>query len=253
MYKFFMVSVMAMSLMLSGNAYAANQGSGIHEPGTGLTNPELKEDAKGTGQGLTDVTTTPTSTTNTVSEVKAQQQVQQKLQDGTGIGNQVQNQAQNQGEANQIQTKEQSGTQNENKSGSANATQRKSQVANAVQEMLSLAEKNGGIGQEIKVIAQTQNQNQEKIESSLGKVQSRSGFAKFFIGVKDSEIKNAKELLIQKQEQVKKLVELKNQLKNEGDQKMLEEQIKILEQANLEIDNTLEKEQKGFSLFGWLF
>jgi hypothetical protein len=73
------------------------------------------------------------------------------------------------------------------------------------------------------------------------------------MGPKDSEIKNAKELLMQKQEQVKKLVELKNQLKNEGDQKTLEEQIKILEEFNLEIDTTLEKEQKGFSLFGWLF
>jgi hypothetical protein len=66
--------------------------------------------------------------------------------------------------------------------------------------MLNLANRNGGIGQEIKIIAQAQNQNQEKIENGLLKVQSRNGLAKFFIGPKDSEIKNTKELLTQKQE-----------------------------------------------------
>lgn len=250
MYKFFIISVVVMSLMLSGNVYAANQGSGIHEPGTGLTNPELKEEAKGTGQGLTDTTT---SSTGETSEVKTQQQVQQKLQDGTGSGNQIQNQVQNKGEVKQVQNREQTEAQNQNKTGSVNSEQRRSQVASAVQAMLNVAEKNGGIGQEIKVIAQTQIQNQEKIDGGLEKVQSRNGFAKFFIGPKDSEIKNTKELLTQRQEQVKKLVELKNQLKNEGDQKTLEEQIKVIEQANLEISDVLEKEQKDFSLFGWLF
>ncbi len=242
MNKFFMVSVIVMSLMLSGNAYATDQSSGIHEAGTGLTNPELKEEAKGTGQGLTGTTTSATSGVKT--ETKTQQQEQQKLQDGVGAINPTQN---------QVQNNEETGTQSQNKAGSINATQRKSQVANAVQEMLNLAEKNAGIGQEIKVIAQAQIENQEKIESNLENVQSRSGLAKFFIGPKDSEIKNTKELLIQKQEQIKKLIELKNQLKNEGDQKTLEEQIKILEEANLEVGITLEKEQKGFSLFGWLF
>jgi hypothetical protein len=249
MYKFFMVSTMLMSLMLSSSVYAANQGSGVHEPGTGITNPELKEEAQGTGQGLKDTIIPATD------EVKIQQQVQQKLQDvtGAGTGNQVQNQMQNQGEINQVKNTEQTGVQGQNKIGNVDNTQRKSQVASAVSEMLNLADRNGGIGQEIKVIAQAQNQNQEKIENGLLKVQSRSGFAKFFIGPKDNEIKNTKELLTQKQEQIKQLVELKNQLKNEGDQKTLEEQIKILEQANIEIEATLEKEQKGFSLFGWLF
>ena len=33
----------------------------------------------------------------------------------------------------------------------------------------------------------------------------------------------------------------------------LTEQIQTLEQANLEIDNSLGTEQKGLSLFGWMF
>lgn len=47
----------------------------------------------------------------------------------------------------------------------------RAQVANAVQEMLQVAERNEEFGQQIKTIAQNHNQNQEKIEASLQKTQ----------------------------------------------------------------------------------
>jgi len=182
-------------------------------------------------------------------------QTQQKLKDGSGDGSQVQNQNQikNQGETGQIQNSGQEKAQNQVGAGSGTASQRRSQVANAVQEMLQLAERNSGIGQQVKEIAQTQTQNQEKIEASLQKIQSRGGFSKFFIGANYGEINNAKKVLEQNQEQVKKLNQVQNQLVNQGDQQQLSEQIKTLEKTNLEIENLLGTEQKGFSLFGWVF
>jgi len=39
-------------MMASGQNGNATAQQGIHEPGTGLVNPELKEAAQGTGQGL---------------------------------------------------------------------------------------------------------------------------------------------------------------------------------------------------------
>jgi hypothetical protein len=181
--------------------------------------------------------------------------VGQNSNSGTETGNQVEQQTQtaNQGETNQIQTNEQSGTQNGSKSGSAVAEQRKSKVANAVQEMLQVADRNGGIGQQVKTIAQSQTQNQEKLEISLQKVQSRSGFAKFFVGPNYREINNSKKILEQNKEQINQLNQVKNQLDNQGDAQNLTQQIQTLEQANLEIENSLEIAQKGFSLFGWMF
>jgi len=44
------VTIMAV-LMMTAFAMAAQEG--IHEPGTGITNPEIKEEGQGTGQGLT--------------------------------------------------------------------------------------------------------------------------------------------------------------------------------------------------------
>jgi len=41
-----------MVLMLAVSISLASAPQGIHEPGTGIANPELKEAAQGTGQGL---------------------------------------------------------------------------------------------------------------------------------------------------------------------------------------------------------
>ncbi len=256
--KILIVGVLAITLALAGSAYAVGQ-NGNSGMGTGS---QVKQQTQTANQGETSQTKTQNGEQVQVGTnagpgagTQTQQQTEQQLQDGTGTGNQVQNQNQvkNQGEENKIQTSEQQGTQAGNKSGSAVAEQRRSKVANAVQEMLQVADRNGGIGQQVKTIAQTQTQNQEKLESSLQKVQSRSGFAKFFVGPNYGEINNAKKILEQNKEQIKQLNEVKNQLANQGDQQTLTEQIKTLEQANLEIENSLGTAQKGFSLFGWMF
>ncbi len=131
--------------------------------------------------------------------------------------------------------------------------QRRSIVANAVQEMVKVAERNGGVGQEIKVIAQTQTQNQEKLETGIQKIQSRSGFVKFFIGPNYGEIKNSQKLLEQSKKQTQELNQLRIQVVNQGDQLQIVEQIQLLEQANQQIETSLNETQKGFSLLGWIF
>jgi len=248
--KILMAGVLTMTFALAGNAYAVGQNS---NSGTGTGN-QVQQQTQTANQGETNQIQVQNSEqvqagANAVTGTQTQQQTQQKLQDGTGAGSQVQNQD----ETNQIQTSEQQGTQIGNKSGSAVAEQRRSKVANAVQEMLQVADRNSGIGQQVKTIAQTQTQNQEKLETSLQKVQSRSDFAKFFVGPNYGEISNAKKILEQNKEQIKQLNQVKNQLANQGDQQTLTEQIKMLEQANLEIENSLGTAQKGFSLLGWMF
>ncbi len=128
-----------------------------------------------------------------------------------------------------------------------------SQVSNAVQEMIQIAERNSGIGQQIKTIAQAQNQNQIKLEESLGKVQNRSGFVKFFVGPNYGEINNAQKIIEQNREQIQQLNQTMSQIANQSDQQTLTEQIKILEQSNIDIESALRNSEKGFSLLGWAF
>ncbi len=159
-------------------------------------------------------------------------QTQQRLQDGTGTGSEAR-------------------VQNKNATGTNTVQQKRSQVAEAVQEMLQVAERNGGIGQQVRIIAQNQTQNQEKIETGLNKIQGRGAFTRFFIGADYSEINNVKKLLDQNQEQIKDLNQLKGQIDNQDDLNGLNQQIEILNQANSEIMESLDLSQKGFSLFGW--
>ncbi len=194
------------------------------------------------------------------NQQQSQQQVQQSIQTvNQGEASQVQTQTNNPqtGEQNQQQgqQQEQQNLQNKSKAGIGleNAEQRRSQVANAVQEMLQVAERNNGIGEQVRVIAQAQNQNQEKIENGLQKVQNRSGLIKFFAGPDYAEIDNIQRIMEQNRFQIQQLNQIKDQLVSQEDQQVIIEQVQLLEQANLMVENILDNSRKGFSLFGWLF
>jgi len=189
---------------------------------------------------------------NTPEQNQGQPQENELAGTSTPVQNQNQNQQQNQGEENQIQNQEQEAIEVK-ETGSVVAEQRKSQVANAVHEMLQVAERNGGIGEQVRTIAQAQNQNQEQLEISLEKVQKRNEFAKLFFGPDYEEINKAEQVLVQNREQIEQLNQLQNQLTNPEDQQVLTQQIQLLEQANLEIENSLNGEKGGFSLLGWMF
>lgn len=192
-------------------------------------------------------------------EIKPGQADVQVDQTGSAVGTQEQNRVMNQGEETQIQTQEknptgaQDGTKDKaKKNGSGSPAQARSQVANAVQAMLQIADRNEGIGKQVRTVAQNQNQNREKLEKNVEKIQSRGSFAKFFIGPNYGEIKDARKTLEQNREQIRQLNQVRTQFSNQGDQQQLAEQIRILEQANLEIETLLDGAQGGFSLFGWL-
>lgn len=133
------------------------------------------------------------------------------------------------------------------------AEQSRNEVADAVQQMLQVADRVGGIGQEIKVVAQAQNENQVKIQDSINKIESRSGLVKFIAGPNYGEINNAQNVLNQNKEQITQLNQIKSQIANQSDQQKLAEQISILEQSNVKLEAALNQSGQGFSLLGWLF
>ena len=129
----------------------------------------------------------------------------------------------------------------------------RSRVANTVQEMLQVAERNEGMGSQIRIIAQNQNQNQERIESGIEKVQNRNSLTKFFVGPDYKEINKVQEIVEQNSQQIEQLIQIKDQFIDSDDQQQLIEQIQSLKQANLQVEDSIQGLQKGFSLFGWLF
>jgi hypothetical protein len=55
------ITLAALVLMLAASVSLVAAQQGIHEPGTGIANPEIKEAAQGTGQGLQNVNDTNAS------------------------------------------------------------------------------------------------------------------------------------------------------------------------------------------------
>ncbi len=196
--------------------------------------------------------------TNSEKEIQAKKNTIQTQESKTNtVQTKEQNKAINQGENTQAQIQEQSliQTQNNEKSDKESKSpgeQNRSQVANAVQEILQVADRNGGIGQQVRIIAQNQNQNQIELEKNVEQIQNRGAIAKFFIGPDYGGIANTQKLLEQTREQIRQLNQIMTQLSNKGDQQQLTEQIQVLERANQEIENIISDAQKGFSLFGWL-
>jgi|GEM_PF-1941390 hypothetical protein len=128
---------------------------------------------------------------------------------------------------------------------------RRSRVAIAVSELLKVADRTGGIGEKIRVIAQNQNEIQEKAENSLSEVKKRSGFTKFFIGPNYKKINEVKAQLEIHKKRIKELKEIKEQVQH-MDGELIQEQIKIMEGVTTELEESISSEKKGFSLFGWL-
>lgn len=234
------IIMLATNIVLACGVYAAgqNNGNGVE------MNTQSQQQTQTANQGDD---TQIQNNEQSQNEIKNQEQNNSLEQESQNEDSQekVQNK-------NQEQEQEEVKTQNKSET-SAIAEQRRSEVANAVQEMLQLADRNGGLGEQIRTIAQSQNQNQEQLETSLETIQNRSGFARFIVGLNYGEINKAEKLLEQNREQIQQLNELRNQLANQSEQTTLTEQIQALEQANTDIENILNGYQNKFSLLGWIF
>ncbi len=129
--------------------------------------------------------------------------------------------------------------------------QRRSEVANAVQKMLQVAERNEGVGDQIRQVAQVQNQIQEEAEQALSMVQERKGVVKFLIGPNYSQLKKAEEKLKEQSEKVQELESLKEQLESPEDSIVLDEKITTINQVVEKGQEEIKQQKRGFSLFGW--
>ena len=131
--------------------------------------------------------------------------------------------------------------------------ERKSRVADAVQEILKVSEKvKATVGEQIRIIAQEQNQIHEEAEKVVGEVSSRGGFARFFIGPNYSKIKDAEKLVEKYNKKLQKMGEVVAEVTAQDVVDSLNTQIQKMEQVKNELQQDIEVQKGGFSLFGWL-
>lgn len=161
-------------------------------------------------------------------------------------GNQVQNinqvKTQNEGENSQMQVNIQEAQ-----------GQSASNAALKVEELLITKILQGGIGDQIRQVAQEQKTAQQEIQAELGKVDNRGGLLKSIIGPDFKALKNMQKQVEQNQLHIQQLTQLRDQIPNEGDTAQVQEMIQILTNQNNSLQDKINLEEQFGSLFGWLF
>jgi hypothetical protein len=194
--------------------------------------------------------------------------------------NQNQQQTQNQGEDQQIQTQTQEGIEDvdnpedsetgdedegdeqlqertreqlKEQAKAVNGEEHRSTVANFVQTLLNVADREkGGIGEQVKVVAQEQERVQEKVADQIESIQKRNKIKTFLIGTNYKNIGALRSEMVQVRNRIEQLNRLMEQAENQEDKTSLQEQIQTMEQEAANIDAYLKVNESKFSLFGWL-
>lgn len=128
----------------------------------------------------------------------------------------------------------------------------KSEVALFVHNLKAIGEIEGGIGQQVNVVAQAQNDAQPKVEVAIADANDRSGFVKFLVGPKYGSISEIQTAIIENQTRIKVLTDLTNQMTDPVVKQVLQDQITILTQQNTNLQKFVTESESGVSLFGWL-
>lgn len=151
-----------------------------------------------------------------------------------GNQNQQEDQGQQAREQKQIQTQE-----------------HRSAVADFVQSLERVADDKFGIGQQVRTIAQEQNQSAETTVQAMEKVQTRNRIKAFFLG---SDYKNLGALRSEMVKTRNRLEQLNRLMENVGEEEKTELQNKIqaMEQEQEKIESFIKENESKFSLFGWV-
>lgn len=217
------------------------------------TTPALAKNSAGT-QGQQPVTSQPqpqaqqntgsqTANVATTSPVKSPS----VSPSGSQVKNQNAVQTQNQGEATQLNVKTQESEQLNQAVDDSLV-----KVSDKVLELIDTVGAKGGIGQQVKEIAQKQVKTQQEIKSDFTQLNSQGVAAKFFFGSDKKVIQSMEQKMEQNRLMIQELEELKLQTKNTSDIQQLQETIDLMIYQNTSLQSKVDKENKSNGIFGWL-
>ena len=137
-------------------------------------------------------------------------------------------------------------------SGKVNGAEHRSTVSTFVQSLLSVADREqGGIGEQVRVVAQEQNETKDKVADGIDKIQNRSKIKTFLIGTDYKNVGQLRSEMVKTGNQIDWLKKLLDKTTSEESKTALQGQIQTLEQGQQKIDDFLKANESKFSLFGW--
>lgn len=138
----------------------------------------------------------------------------------------------------------------ENQASSTSAEHR-STVANFVQSLLLVADREEGIGAQVRVIARAQNDSASSSVVAITKLESRGKIRNFFFGTDYKSVGQLRSEIEVTQANIKNLQNLLEKTTDVNSKVELQAQIKVLQETEIKLDAFIKAHEVSFSLFGW--
>ena len=134
-----------------------------------------------------------------------------------------------------------------------NAEEHRSAVANFVQSLLQVADREGGIGEQVRVIAQQQNDSENTTtQAAIEKVEKRNKIKTFLFGSDYKNLGALRSEIVHTRNRLDQLNRLLPTVQNASNTVEIQNQIQTLEQEQTKIENFIKAQENKISLFGWL-
>ncbi|MEO7596971.1 MAG: hypothetical protein ABIS26_01025, partial [Candidatus Paceibacterota bacterium] len=142
--------------------------------------------------------------------------------------------------------------ESENKNSQVNGASHRSAVATFVQNLLDVADREkGGIGEQVKAIAQQQNDSKDNVANEIDKIKKRSGFKTFLFGTDYKNIGQLRSAMVTTGNQIDQLKKLLDKTTDPTNKTTLQSEIDALTLEQQKINDFVKTNESKFSLLGW--
>jgi len=125
-------------------------------------------------------------------------------------------------------------------------------VSSFVQNLLSVADRNTGIGESVRIIARQQNDSEKAVTEEINTIENRNKIITFFIGTDYKNLGALRSEMVKTDNQIDQITRLVDKTTNIEDKTILQNQITALQQEQTKINDFITQNESKFSLLGWL-
>lgn len=136
--------------------------------------------------------------------------------------------------------------------GKINADMHRSEVASFVKSLLLLADRQGGIGAEVRVVAQEQSVTASTTAAAMEKADKKGKVSTFLFGSDYKSLGELRSSMTVTSNSIARLTNLLDRTVGSSDKAELQLQIDALKATQAEVSAFIETKESSFSLFGWL-
>lgn len=136
--------------------------------------------------------------------------------------------------------------------GSAKAEEHRSAVANLAMKLAQTADKDGGIGEEIRVVAKEQAESSERAAEAIKNVETRSSLKTFLIGTDWKSVGALRSEMVTTENHINRLMAAKERASTDLVKNEIQAEINALQTVRTNINSFIAANESKVSLLGWL-